>query len=87
MMPSKKISISLPEELLRRVDEVCRRLGISRSEFIARVLEEKLGYVAEASEYPTVLWKLSVSGYLRTRSPRYPSRRVKCRWVIEEVHE
>jgi len=77
----------LPEELLRRVDELCKRINISRSEFIARVLEERLSLVDESVEYPTVLWKLKVSGFLRMRSPRYPSRRVRCKWVVEEVDE
>jgi len=87
-MPSRKVSISLPEDLLRRVDEVCRRLGLSRSEFVAMALREKLGYTGEEpQEYPTVLWKLRASGLLRARSPRYPGRRVRCRWVVEEVSE
>ncbi len=77
----------MPEELLRRVDELCKRINISRSEFIARVLEERLSLVDESVEYPTVLWKLKVSGFLRMRSPRYPSRRVRCKWVVEEVDE
>ena len=77
----------MPEDLLKRVDELCEKLGVSRSEFIARVLEERLGAVGERVEYPTVLWKLSLSGLLRLRSPRYPSRRVKCRWVVVEVSE
>ncbi|MCD6408993.1 MAG: CopG family transcriptional regulator [Candidatus Verstraetearchaeota archaeon] len=77
----------MPEELLRRVDELCKRINISRSEFIARVLEERLSAVDECVDYPTVLWKLKVSGFLRVRSPRYPSRRVRCKWVVEEVDE
>ena len=86
-MVSRKISISIPEDLLKRLDSLCRRLGVSRSEFITRVLEEKLGFMVEVGEYPSVLWKLKVSGYLRLRSPRFVGRRVKCRWVIEEVSE
>jgi len=84
---SRKISISVPEDLLKKLDSLCRRLGVSRSEFITRVLEEKLGSMVEVGEYPSVLWKLKVSGFHRLRSPRFVGRRVKCRWVVEEVSE
>ncbi|MGC8998536.1 MAG: ribbon-helix-helix domain-containing protein [Candidatus Bathyarchaeia archaeon] len=38
--------MSLPEELLRRLDEFCKRLNIPRSEYIAKVLEERFGEAA-----------------------------------------
>ncbi len=87
-MATKKISISIPEELLKKLDNLCARLGVSRSEFITKVLEERLGMIdQEGREYPSVLWKLSTYGVLRTRSPRYRGRRIKGRWIVEEVNE
>lgn len=87
-MGSKKVSISLPEDLLKRVDEAAQSLGVSRSQYISAVLEEKLRRSREKPpKYPTVLWKLETSGWLRLRSPRHPSRVVGGKWVVEEVEE
>jgi|YelNatPaOPRAMG01_1025707.scaffolds.fasta_scaffold16820_4 metal-responsive CopG/Arc/MetJ family transcriptional regulator len=84
-MVNVKTSVSLPEDLLRRLDDVCKRLNMARSEFIARVLEEKFGEASgEAQRFPTVLWKLSLSGYLRLRSPRFRGRMMREKWVVEE---
>jgi hypothetical protein len=86
-MTNRKVSVSLPEELLGNVNELSRRLNLTRSELIAKILEEKLGaWTAEKGhKYPTVLWKLSTAGYLRLRSPRFPGRLIKERWIVEEV--
>ncbi|MEM4639892.1 MAG: ribbon-helix-helix protein, CopG family [Thermofilum sp.] len=86
-MTTVKVSVSLPGDLLKRVDALCRQLGMSRSELIARVLEEKLGAGERSPRYPTVLWKLSTTGYLRLRSPRLRGRSIRERWVVEEVEE
>ena len=88
-MTSVKISISIPEALLRKVDELCKRMNMARSEVIARILEEELGMEVEAKDhrYPTVLWKLSSTGYLRLRSPRLRGRSIRERWVVEEIEE
>jgi len=85
-MVNVKISISIPENLLRRVDELCRSMNMARSEFIVKVLEEKLGegFEAEFYRYPTVLWKLSSRGYFKLRSPRFHGRWIGG-WVVEEV--
>jgi len=80
-----KVSVSLPEDLLKRVDALCRQLKMSRSEFIARALEEKLRAGEKGSRYPTVLWKLSTTGYLRLRSPRLRGRSIGEGWIVEEV--
>jgi len=84
---NRKVSISLPEDLLNTIDELSKRLNITRSELITKILEEKLGVLREkkSHKYPTVLWKLSVSGYFKLRSPRFPGRVVKGRWIVEEV--
>ncbi|MEM3658916.1 MAG: ribbon-helix-helix protein, CopG family [Thermoproteota archaeon] len=88
-MTNIKISISIPEAVLKRVDALCKQLNMARSEAIARILEEKLGAEVEAKDhrYPTVLWKLSSTGYLRLRSPRVRGRSIKGKWVVEEVEE
>jgi len=88
-MTNAKISISIPEALLRRVDELCKRMNMARSEVIARILEEELGMEVEAEgrKYPTVLWKLSSTGYLRLRSPRLRGRLIRERWIVEETEE
>jgi metal-responsive CopG/Arc/MetJ family transcriptional regulator len=44
-------TISVPEELLHRVDAATRRLGVSRSEFFAQAAERWL----EALDYDTTL--------------------------------
>lgn len=86
-MTSKKVSISLPENLLKRVDDLSRQLNVTRSELITRILEEKMGMLTteKPPRYPTVLWKLSLGNNLRLRSPRLPGRTVGGRWVLEEV--
>lgn len=85
-MVSRKVSVSLPEDLLKRVDEAANKNKISRSEFIAKVLNKTLGPEEEIHKYPTVLWKLQASGYLKLRSPKYPSRKIG-KWVVEEIEE
>ncbi|MEM2848664.1 MAG: ribbon-helix-helix protein, CopG family [Candidatus Bathyarchaeia archaeon] len=86
-MTNKKISVSLPEGLLKSIDELSRKLNLSRSELIARILEEKLGTLTARNDhkYPTVLWKLSTTGYLKLRSPRFLGRKIKGKWIVEEA--
>jgi len=88
-MANVKISISIPEAILRRVDDLSRSMKISRSELITRILVEALGAEtdSEPPKYPTVLWKLGKEGHYRLRSPRYPGRTIKERWIVEEVEE
>ena len=85
-MVSRKISVSLPEKLLKKVDEAASRSRMSRSEFIATVLEKVVQPEEKPHRYPTVLWKLQRSGYMKLRSPRFPTRKVG-EWVVEEVEE
>ena len=88
-MTNVKISISIPEALLKKVDETCKSMNMARNEFITKVLEEKLGVEIEneVHRYPTVLWKLSSRGYLKLRSPKLYGRSTKGKWVIEEIGE
>lgn len=84
-MGSRKVSISLPEHLLEIIDKNAKSAGMSRSEYITRILEEKLRPVKEPKNYPTVLWKLRTSVFLKMRSPKYPSRRIKGKWTVEKI--
>ncbi|MEX2704696.1 MAG: ribbon-helix-helix domain-containing protein [Candidatus Freyrarchaeum guaymaensis] len=85
-LPSVKVSLSLPEELLKMVDKAAGENRMSRSEFVTRILEKALKSEEEVRRYLTVLWKLQKSGYLKLRSPRYPGRRIG-RWVVEDTEE
>lgn len=82
----KKISVSIPEELLEVLNEVAREEGVPRSKIIVEALTGYLRRRApvKAREYPTVLWKLEVSGRVRLRSPKRVGRRLGCGWVVEE---
>jgi metal-responsive CopG/Arc/MetJ family transcriptional regulator len=42
-------TISVPEEMLHRVDDAARRLGISRSEFFAQAAERWIGALDDAT--------------------------------------
>jgi hypothetical protein len=88
-MANVKISISIPEAILRRVDDLSRSMKISRSELITRILVEALGAEAggEPPKHPTVLWKLSKEGHYRLRSPRHRGRTIREKWVVEEDEE
>jgi len=83
---AKKISISIPEELLEALDELAREEGVPRSRIVVEALSRYLRWhaPARAREYPTVLWKLEVSGRARMRSPKRVGRRLRCGWVVEE---
>ncbi len=87
-MGIRKISISIPEELLRRLDEFTKAEGLSRSKIIVYAIEAYLSRyrakVEEAKGYPTVLWKLKATGGIKLRSPRRVGRRIKGEWVVEE---
>ena len=85
-MALRKVSLSLPEELLKRVDEAANKNKMSRSEFITRILEKTLSPEKDIHKHPTVFGKLQPSGYLKLRSPKYPSRRIG-KWVMEETEE
>lgn len=80
----KKISISIPDDLFKVLEEAARREGISKSKLITEALKAYFRLEEPSGEYPTVLWKLKASGALRLRSPRRVGRRVKGGWVVEE---
>lgn len=41
-MPTQKIAITVPEDLIGLIDDVSQARGVSRSSFISNVLREKL---------------------------------------------
>jgi metal-responsive CopG/Arc/MetJ family transcriptional regulator len=75
MQPSAKISISLPDRLLRRADKKRKQTGESRSEFFRRAAEELLaaeerrlavdryvrGYTASPEDATEVAWLAKAS--------------------------
>ena len=87
-MGVRKISVSIPEELLKKLDMYARAEGLSRSKVMVYAVEEylrKYGVVVEeAKGYPTVLWKLRATGGIKLRSPRRVGRKVRGEWVIEK---
>ncbi|RLE92800.1 MAG: hypothetical protein DRJ46_00410 [Thermoprotei archaeon] len=86
-MGSKKISISIPEELLSELDSLAEKEGVSRSRIIREALNSYLLRRApvKAKEYPTVLWKIKVTGAIRLRSPQRVRKRVRGEWIVEEI--
>lgn len=44
-----KTTISVPEEMLHRIDDAARRLGVSRSDFFAQAAERWLEALDEAT--------------------------------------
>lgn len=82
----KKLSISLPDNLLKILDDYSKREGISRSKAISRILSIyfKDELAIEEGKYPTVLWKLELMGGLKLRSPRRIGRRFAGEWKVEE---
>lgn len=55
-MPASKVAISLPEPLLRLIDDECRRLRMTRSEFIRGAIKstfERLDERAADDAYVT----------------------------------
>ncbi len=86
-MKVRKISISIPEELLLKLDNLAKEEGVSRSKIIRDALNSYLlrrAYV-EPKEYPTVLWKIKVTGALKLRSPQRARKRVRGEWIVEEI--
>ncbi len=77
-MPVKKISISLPEDLLKILDDLARERGVARSKIIAEILKNYLaGYKDEKpKEYR---WKAKKPRTLKTQTPKGVRRRIRKR--------
>lgn len=53
-MPARRVLISIDERLLRRIDDACARLGMTRSAFIAQSASRDLEGAAGPGEDPAV---------------------------------
>lgn len=69
----ERITISLPEDLVKRIKRISKESGLKVSRIVAMALREHLGTSApapaEAPVHPTVLWKIKGRQYLRGPSP------------------
>ncbi len=85
-MTVKKLSISLPNKLLEILDAYAKKNAMSRSKAIAQILSVffREDLFVEEGKYPTVLWRLEMTGGLRLRSPRRVGRRFTGEWIVEE---
>lgn len=82
----KKTSISLPDELFKKLTRSSTEAGRTRSSIIADALRAYLGEFGHPKEpkiYPTALWKLRERGFVRLRSPRLAKVRVRGDWIVE----
>ena len=64
-----KILVSMDEKLLGRVDRSARRLGLSRSAYLARLVERDLGTEAGPGRDPAVRRALGEIDRLVSESP------------------
>jgi hypothetical protein len=86
----QRLTVSLPDETLKRVKRISRESGLKVSQIVARALEQHLDEQAqidaEAPVRPTVLWKLKGRKSLRAPSPRLERTRVGS-WRIIDLDE
>jgi len=77
-MNIKKISISLPEDLLKSLDDLAKEKKISRSKIIAEALEDYLGKhkTGKPEKYQ---WKTRKTKTLKTQTPRRVKRGIRKR--------
>jgi hypothetical protein len=64
-----KILISLDQRLLRRIDAAARRLGLSRSRYLARLAERDLGAATGPGREPQVRAALHALDRLFAENP------------------
>jgi metal-responsive CopG/Arc/MetJ family transcriptional regulator len=67
-----KILVSMDDKLLSRVDRSARRLGLSRSAYLARLVERDLGTEAGPGRDPTVRRALAEIDRLTSENPVPP---------------
>ena len=46
-MNTQKVAITIPGDILAKIDSISRKLGLSRSKYISILLQEKLSEVME----------------------------------------
>ncbi|MBS7644224.1 ribbon-helix-helix domain-containing protein [Candidatus Bathyarchaeota archaeon] len=85
----KRITVSLPDELARRLRELSKESGLKVSGIVVKALEEHLGikalnsFVSEAPVQPTVLWKLRGRSFARAPSPTLRRGKIGVWQIIE----
>jgi hypothetical protein len=86
----QRLTVSLPEDLAKKVKRVSRESGLKVSRIVARALEQHLGEEtapsAEPLIRPTVLWKLKGRSHLTAPSPTLRRGRVGS-WRTVELDE
>jgi len=88
----KRVTVSLSDELARRLRELSKESGLKVSGVVAKALEEHLGMkpatssVGRALVQPTVLWKLRGRTYPRGPSPTLRRGKIGD-WRIIELDE
>lgn len=86
----QRLTVSLPDELVKRVRQLSRSSGLKVSRIIAGAVEEHLGEEARSQAeppiHPTVLWKLKGRSRMAAPSPTLRTTRVGS-WRILERDE
>lgn len=86
----QRLTVSLPEDLVKKLRRVSHETGLKVSRIVASALEQHLGGEASSSAEsiirPTVLWKLKGRSHLRAPSPTLRRGRVG-RWRTVELDE
>jgi len=85
----QRLTVSLPEDLVKKVKRVSRESGLKVSRIVARALEQHLGEEISSTEpaiRPTALWKLKGRSRLTAPSPTVRRGRVGM-WRVVELDE
>ena len=83
----QRLTVSLPENLVKRVKHISLESGLKISRIVATALEQQLGEEttrpAEPPIHPTVLWKLKGRRRLKGPSPTLRTKRAGSWRVVE----
>jgi hypothetical protein len=83
----QRLTVSLPENLVKRVKHISRQSGLKISRIVATALEQQLGEQTpgptEPAIHPTVLWKLKGRSHMRGPSPTLRTKRAGTWRVVE----
>jgi hypothetical protein len=84
----QRLTVSLPENLVKRIKHISRESGLKVSRIVATALKQQLGEriprTTEPLVYPTVLWKLKRRSRLRGPSPTLRTKRAGS-WRLVEL--
>jgi hypothetical protein len=84
----QRLTVSLPENLVKRVKQISRQSGLKISRIVATALEEQLGdqtpQPEESPVHPTVLWKLKGRSRLKGPSTTLRTKRAGS-WRLVEL--